>query len=340
MKKLFIILAIVIAVAGALLWQRYGGLLRLYPAPVASPTIDISGLRVPDGFQLSVLRSGLMNARVLQKDTLGNFWVSQPSEGLVTLVEMENGEAVRAQPVFAGLRDPHGLAFDPDDQFLLYIGEEHRVSRVRVYSEDELVRLVDLPYGSGHHTRTIGIGPDDMLYVSVGSSCNVCNESDARRATIMRSAKDGGGAAVYAKGLRNAVFFTWRNDGKMFATEMGRDLLGDDIPPDEIDIIAQGENYGWPICYGKNIHDTEFDKNTYVRNPCMEPFETPSFIDIPAHSAPLGLAFIPANSAWPREYWNDLLVAYHGSWNRSVPTGYKIVRYDFDARGNYTGQVE
>jgi glucose/arabinose dehydrogenase len=125
------------------------------------------------------------------------------------------------------------------------------------------------------------------------------------------------------------------HSGAIWGTEMGRDLLGDNIPPDEINIIKEGANYGWPICYGKNIHDTEFDKNTYFRNPCMEPFETPSSIDVPAHSAPLGLAFIP--KSWPTEYRNDLLVAYHGSWNRSVPTGYKIVRYRFDANGTYQG---
>ena len=115
--------------------------------------------------------------------------------------------------------------------------------------------------------------------------------------------------------------------GEIWGTDMGRDLLGDDVPPDEVNIIREGGNYGWPICYGKNIHDADFDKNTYIRNPCMEPFEQPSQIDIPAHSAPLGIAFIP-EEGWPEEYWHDILVAYHGSWNRSVPTGYKIVRID------------
>ena len=123
----------------------------------------------------------------------------------------------------------------------------------------------------------------------------------------------------------------------MWGTEMGRDLLGDDIPPDEINILEEGKNYGWPVCYGKNIHDGEFDKRVYFRNPCMEPFETSSFIDVPAHSAPLGLAFVPKDAGWPEGYEHDLLVSYHGSWNRSVPTGYKIVRHKFDAEGNYEG---
>jgi glucose/arabinose dehydrogenase len=122
--------------------------------------------------------------------------------------------------------------------------------------------------------------------------------------------------------------------GAIWATEMGRDNLGDNLPPDEINIIKKGGNFGWPICYGKNIHDTNFDKNTYIRNPCMEPLELPSYIDIPAHSAPLGIAFVP-DEGWPESYWYNALVAYHGSWNRSVPTGDKIVRIVLDAHGNY-----
>ena len=142
--------------------------------------------------------------------------------------------------------------------------------------------------------------------------------------------------------MRNSVFFVWnKNDGKMWATEMGRDLLGDDLPPDEINIIDTNAkdilNFGWPNCYGKNIHDDAFDKNIYIRNPCMEPFEKASYIDIPAHSAPLGLAFVPGNASWPAEYKNDLFVAYHGSWNRTVPTGYKVVRYHLDSAGKVLG---
>ncbi len=121
---------------------------------------------------------------------------------------------------------------------------------------------------------------------------------------------------------------------RVWVTEMGRDLLGDDLPPDEINIIDEGGNYGWPFCYGKNVHDGDFDPK--VTHFCREPATVPSSIDIPAHSAPLGLAFFP-DEGWPKEFRNDLLVAYHGSWNRSVPTGYKIVRYRLDSEGRFQG---
>ena len=177
--------------------------------------------------------------------------------------------------------------------------------------------------------------PDgEKLLISIGSTCNVCSEQDERRATILSSVADGSDVERFAVGLRNSVFMTTHPEtGEVFATEMGRDLLGDDLPPDEINIIKKGKNYGWPTCYGKNIHDTKFDKNVYIRAPCSAPFEEPSFIDIPAHSSPLGLSFVP-EEGWPAQYKNNLLVAYHGSWNRSVPTGYKIVRFNLDDEGN------
>ncbi|HSB35222.1 MAG TPA: PQQ-dependent sugar dehydrogenase, partial [Nitrospirota bacterium] len=121
---------------------------------------------------------------------------------------------------------------------------------------------------------------------------------------------------------------------RLWVTEMGRDLLGDNTPPDEINIIDQGRDYGWPFCFGKNVHDDDFDPEG--ARVCRQPATVPSHIDIPAHSAPLGLAFFP-EEGWPKEFRNDLLVSFHGSWNRSSPTGYKIVRYRLDGEGRYLG---
>jgi len=154
---------------------------------------------------------------------------------------------------------------------------------------------------------------------------------------------EGNNCSTFAKGLRNAVGFVFSpTTGKMYATENGRDWLGDNTPPDEINLIEGGKDYGWPICYGKNIHDTDFDHNVYVSNPCQEPFETSSLIDLQAHSAPLGLAFYNGSS-FPEEYLGSLFVAFHGSWNRGAPTGYKIVDIDmtnFTVKDFATGWIQ
>src|SRR3989344_5339011 len=346
MKKFLIFVLVLVAVAGAA-WASifyFKNLRGIWPALIG-PSEDISKalepgvaspLKLPPGFSISIFAKDLPGARVMARDRFGNFWVSQTSEGTVSMLELEDGKVARVTTILRGLNNPHGLAFDPENGLALYVAEENKISRLPTYSEGGLEKIIDLPTdGGGHYTRTIKFGPDGRLYVSIGSSCNVCHESDQRRAAIYSMNEDGSDFKLFAKGLRNAVFFGWSYvDGRMWATEMGRDLLGDNLPPDEINIIESGKNFGWPNCYGKNIHDTNFDKNVYFRNPCMEPFETSSYIDIPAHSAPLGIAFFP-EEGWLEEYWYNLLVAYHGSWNRTVPTGYKIVRIKLDAKGNY-----
>lgn len=330
-------------------------------------------LVLPEGFQISLLAKNLSGARVMALDSRGNLWVSRMKEGVITYLDIENGVVVSQHDFFKGLNNPHGLAFDPENPNTLYIAEEDKISFVNIYTAGEpperpfasdyerlnmgLVasslifpyKIVDLPNGGRHESRTLLFDKDGTFFVSIGSTCDVCNEKDDRISTIMKvvvedtSSGPVGRLEHYAKGLRNSVFMvTHPNTGKIWATEMGRDNLGDNIPPDEVNIIEEGntstglsiKNYGWPNCYGKNIHDTKFDKNTYIRNPCMEPFETPSHIDLQAHSAVLGLAFVPSDSDWPQEYWNNLFLAYHGSWNRTVPTGYKVVRYQLDEKGN------
>jgi len=278
-------------------------------------------------------------------DGNGNLWVSQTKEGQISLLEIKDGEVINQSTPFRSLKNPHGLAFDPQDPFLLYFAEEDSITKVRTYSEDRGGKIADLPSGAGHFTRTLGFGPDNRLYVSIGSSCNVCSEKDNRRAKIFSMNKDGSDFKEFASGLRNAVFFTWSYiDGRMWATEMGRDWLGDDLPPDEINIVEKGKWYGWPWFYGKNVEDYDFSprsRPSFVEEPEL------SYIDLPAHSAPLGLAFVPEDppsheatdgqGGWPEEYWYDLLVAYHGSWNRAEPTGYKVVRVKLDDQGNYLG---
>jgi glucose/arabinose dehydrogenase len=262
--------------------------------------------------------------------------------------ENNDGKADKTVPIITGLNNPHGLLVRCMEETAcqLYVAETDAVS---VYDYDPAAmtasnrrEIIALPSDGGHFTRTLAttmVDGEEKLLISVGSSCNVCLESDARRASILVSDLDGGNLITYARGLRNSVFMAKHPvTGEIWATENGRDWLGDDLPPDEINVIKENGNYGWPICYGQNIHDGEFDKNTYIRNPCMEPFESPSHIDLQAHSAALGIGFFGPD--WPEEYRYDALVAFHGSWNRSVPTGYKVARLKLDTGGNFLGMED
>ena len=295
---------------------------------------NASEIKVPPGFKIEVFAEGLSASpasypgpndgpRFLEiKD--GVLFTSLMRQGkVVALPDKDgNGKADGAVTVIEGLRNPHGIVFS-DGWF--YVAEENRISRFKLEGlkadKNTLEVLFDnLPSG-GHITRTIRIS-NDTLYLSIGSSCNVCYDEDGRRAAISACSIENKTCLVIAKGLRNSVGMIFY-DGKLWATDNGRDMIGEDVPPEEINIIREGKNYGWPVCYGNRIHDTDFDKNVYIRNPC-EDTEPPVF-EMQAHSAPLGLTFYNGNN-FPEEYQGNLFVAFHGSWNRNIPTGYKIVR--------------
>lgn len=310
-------------------------------------------LKLPKNYSLSVFAKDLPSARVIIFDPAGRLLVSQKDQGKITVLRDKNqdGKAEEAKVLLSNLRRPHGLALKCNAQSKgcrLFVAEEHQVS-VYGYDVDRVAvankkKLADLPTGGNHTTRSLQlavVAGKERLLVSIGSSCNVCNEKDRRRAAIISLNLDGSDQRPFAKGLRNTVFMTQRpGTTEIWGTDMGRDLLGDKLPPDEINVLAQGNpstgsgqrNYGWPICYGKNIHDTNFDKNIYIRNPCSDTIA--SRIDLPAHTAPLGLAFFPSQG-WPAEYRNNLLVAMHGSWNSTVSVGYKVVRIKLDDKGQF-----
>ena len=296
------------------------------PETPASPAAAARGLR--PGFELSVYAEGLGGVRFMAFGLDGTLYVGSTNRaGTVwALPDRDHDGKADEVKVFAdGLRSPHSVAWHDG---WLYVGETHRVIRLRdtdgdLQSDEQAVVVADLPSGGQHFTRTVGFGPDGGLYVSVGSSCNVCKEDDPRRAAILRFNADGGGRGIYARGLRNAVGFTWHPATKeMWATDNGRDWLGDDLPPEELDLIRAGDDYGWPYCYGNRIPDPDLGS----AERCAR--TQPATFEMQAHSAPLGLAFYTGEQ-FPTEYRGDLFIAFHGSWNRSVPTGYKVVRVRF-----------
>jgi len=341
MKKKFNIIIIIISII--VIFVILIPLIKNNSKKIQNKDPILKNINLPPNFEIDIFASDLgksfnlpgpnRGARFMEfhKDVL---FVSIPSAGIIVALPDKNndGKADEVINVIDGLNRPHGIAFLND---YIYVANEDSMIKAKLkddFKADSPTKqhITDLPKG-GHWTRTIRI-KDNNLYVSIGSSCNVCNEQDERRASIMKCNLDGTDCKIFAKGIRNAVGFVFHPEtGKMYATENSRDLLGEDLPPDEINIVEENKNYGWPVCYGKNIHDDDFDKNVYIRNLCMEPFEMPSFVDIQAHSAPLGLTF-NFGSNFPDEYKGDLFVAYHGSWNRKVPTGYKIARIDMDTK--------
>jgi len=325
--------------------------------PPPLPSGDIAPFDVPEGFAATIYSREVPHARVMTRDPKGTMLVSQagdaPDGKVVALPDLDgNGVADKTVIVLEGLDQPHGISIicpstdnvsADQDACLLYVAETGSLKSYS-YDADTMTasnpkELTTFPTGDGHFTRTILPTPDNTgFYISIGSDCNVCNEADPLRATIQTFDLGTNTLTTFATGLRNSVFMALNPiDGELWATDNGRDVLGDDIPPDDVNIVKKGGDYGWPICYGNNIHDTDFDTKKYIADPCAG--KIPPHIEIPAHSAALGLAFVP-EEGWPDEWGNDLLIALHGSWNRSTPTGYKVVRVDLDNDSNPKGGLQ
>ena len=282
--------------------------------------VEVAGhsLVVMRGFAVDLYAEGLSGARFMVLGPDGVPYLSLTSQGrVVKLPDLDgNGRADSVVTIARGLSSPHGLAFHGDT---LYVAETNRVVRfVPGVAAPEVV-VPDVPHGGGHFTRTIVFGPrDGKLYLSVGSSCNICDERDARRAAVLRFNADGSGGEIFAHGLRNSVGLAFDpSTGELWGTNNDRDMLGDDLPPDRINILRQGGDYGWPQCYLPGHPNPE-----YPNADCGHLAEPA--ITFQAHSAPLGIAF-STGTQFPPEYRGGAFAAYHGSWNRSVPTGYKVV---------------
>lgn len=304
---------------------------------ILPPTKDVGSvgdpldfpLKVPEGFRIGIFAKGLGTARDLEVSSKGTLFVSIPSQGrIVALPDRDgDGRADEVKNVLTNLQRPHGIAFYNEK---LFVAEETRVVRY-LFEEETLTAkeekiLFPLPTGGNHVTRSLAFNKQGRLFVTIGSTCDVCFEKHEWLGAIVVSDENGNNPRLFAKGLRNSVFITIRpKTNELWGTEMGRDFLGDNLPPDEINVVKERKDYGWPVCYGNKVYDSMFAQKTAAY---CESTETPVY-EIAAHSAPLGLAFIDSKK-FPPDWQGDLLVAYHGSWNRSTPIGYKVVRLDVE----------
>ena len=290
-------------------------------------------LQTRPGFHVSVFADHLGQARGMAFSPEGILHVCDMKNGrILALLDRRQGggSADEARVVIEGLRKPHSLAFWGG---YLYVGETHRVARFNRTSFRQTgldgKTITVLPEGGNHFTRTILFGPDAKLYISIGSTCNACEETDPRRASICRCDPDGSQFEIFASGLRNAVGMAFEPGlNRLWASVNGRDYLGDDLPPEIFCIIEKGKNYGWPYSYslnGKIIPDPDWGR-LGVRQTGLPAFE------YQAHTAPLGIHFY-SGSAFPAHYRQGIFICFHGSWNRRVPAGYKVVFVPLDQKG-------
>jgi glucose/arabinose dehydrogenase len=297
---------------------------------VAPRTTTLGGqLTVPRGVQVAKF-ADVRGARAMVVGPDGSVYVSVPRTHEIHRLRDTDGDGVADQVGVvlaqgAGLDRPHGMAFHAGKFFVANTGGVVRfaldASGVPTGTGE---KLNSYDAGGGHWTRSIVFGADGKMYVSIGSTCNVCIEKTPERAAVMVYDADGKNGRVYSSGLRNAVGMAWHPATKrLWVTQHERDNLKpdhQDLPQEEINILADGADYGWPYCHGDRVPNPEFaDAARCART-------APPALRMQAHSAPLGITFLDKATALPRELRGDALVAFHGSWNRNEPTGAKVVR--------------
>lgn len=286
--------------------------------------LPLSEITLPPGFAIDVY-ARVPNARQMALGSNGTLFVGSREAGLVHAVVDKDGDQKGDQVhrIAEGLTMPSGVAFRDG---ALYVAAVNRVVRfdgieARLENPPAPVVVSDtFPSDRHHGWKFIAFGPDGMLYVPVGAPCNICEREDPIYASITRMKPDGSGREVFASGVRNTVGFDWHPvTRELWFTENGRDALGDDIPPDELNHAPKpGLHFGFPYCHGTGIADPEFG----AKRPCSD-FRQPAQ-NLAPHIAAIGMRFY-TGTMFPEEYRNQIFIAEHGSWNRSTPLGYRVM---------------
>jgi len=289
--------------------------------------VDLDDIDLPKGFDIAVY-ADVPNARSLALGDDGVVFVSNRSASSIYAVVPDGDANPRVVEILKGLATPNGIAYDKGD---LYVAE---LERILVYRDAGKhlnnmpvpeILAVNLPGERHHGWRYIGFGPDHKLYVSIGAPCNICDRGDEGFGQIWRMNADGSGKEMYAQGIRNSVGFTWHPEtGDLWFTDNGRDMMGDDIPPGELNTAPeQGLHFGYPYCHAGDIPDPEFGAG---RN-CAD-YEPPAQ-KLGPHVAPLGVKFYTGDM-FPEKYRGQIFLAEHGSWNRSKKIGYRVTMVELE----------
>ncbi|MGN6416257.1 MAG: PQQ-dependent sugar dehydrogenase [Pseudobacter sp.] len=291
-------------------------------------------LKVPDGWEVKVAASGLGRPRMMYTGPQGQIYVTRRDAGDVLMLKDDNGDHVfdQLKTVLYPFKGVHGITIRNG---WIYLANNTELRRYKIQPDgmfgEQQVLINDLPSGGQHPNRTIEFGPDGYLYISVGTLCNDCKEADKETATILQVDTATWKRKIYASGLRNTIGFDFHPvTGALWGVDNGGDGKGNRWPPEEVNHIVEGGNYGYPFAYGKKEVDQSREdppgdtKEQWVKN------TQPSILELTAHMAPIGFTFLDSSSGAPRDYYGDGLVCWHGSWNRSKPVGFKVQRIKFN----------
>jgi glucose/arabinose dehydrogenase len=308
-------------------------------AKSSSKALPLNTITLPAGFTISIWAEGVKNARQMAVGAKGTVFVGSRQAGLVHAVVDSNGDhkADKVYVIAKGLEQPSGVAFRDGALYVADVSKIWRFDDVEAHlaSPPKPVLVTDTYPTEGHHGwKFIAFGPDGWLYVPVGAPCNVCDKRGENPifASVTRIKPDGSGREVWAHGIRNSVGFDWHPVTKgLFITSNGRDMLGDDVPPDTLNYAPKaGMDFGFPYCHAGDVPDPEFGS----KRPCGD-FIKPAQ-KLGAHVASIGARFY-TGTAFPAEYRNQLFIAEHGSWNRTKPVGYRLTLVTMDDQARVTG---
>jgi glucose/arabinose dehydrogenase len=313
-------------------------LLLIPNAYAQDKSLPLDKIKLPPGFKISLYADQVPNAREMVLGDKGTLFVGSMKEGNVYAITGDP-KVHNQQQVFIIAKDlnmPVGVAFKDG---ALYISEVNRIIRLDNIEQQlntppkPVVVNDNFPDKTHHGWKFIAFGPDGWLYVPVGAPCNICESKDPRFATIMRMKPDGKNLEIFAKGIRNTVGFDWDPVTKeLWFTDNGRDRMGNDTPPDELNKAPKkGMNFGYPYCHGTDIADPE-----YKQHKCNE--FTPPVVNLGPHVAALGMRFYTGNM-FPAQYKHHIFIAEHGSWNRDTPIGYRIMMVDPNKNPQQSYQV-
>ncbi len=295
----------------------------------------LAALHLRSGFRINVFAAPGGNARMMAVHRSGVVYLTRQQQGDVLRLRDTDGDgrADVTSVAATGLPLVHGIEIDEDT---VYLVAPTTVWRATIAADGTIaaptVIISDLPDGGQHRARSIRIGSDRQLYIGVGSTCNACDETNPENATLLQANLDGSGRRIYARGLRHTVGFDWHPvTGELWGMDMGTDWRGNDLPPEELNLITDGGNYGWPFCFAARRVDRWLNAppppGVSRREYCAA--TVPPALTYRAHSSPIALRFY-TGTQFPAEYRDDAFVTMRGSWNRTPPSGYKVVRVRFE----------